>query len=668
MAFEDLTWDDLSEWAGSRVVTRGKSYRRQVEDLRVTADGKLLAWVRGGDRYATLVSLSRSGDLASVCTCPYAIACKHAVATVLSYLDAVQAGKTVPVADEDDERLELLLAIEEEDADSDEDEDEWPSLALAKRVGKRRSGKDPEESVRGYLESLSQRALLDFTSELAADFPDVRRRILDRAELKSGDVTKLVGSTRREIDAVSAEPGWTHHWSNEGHTPDYSRVRERMELLLSSGHADAVVELGGHLLDCGIRQVEMSDDEGETGREIAECMDVAFRALKSSGKTGAERLLWEIDARLKDDYCILEGINGLLENGDAFTQADWSTVADELAQRMEAVTVAAKQDGEGSSRGYRRQAVMRWLLDALEHAGRAEEVTAILLREAEITDCYVELVDHLLATKQRDAAEEWARKGFEKTVDSLPGIAWGLEERLREIARRKRNRPLNAAYRALEFFDRPDERRYAEVRKATQPLGYWDAIRPMLLSWLETGTRPDVVPQGNAPRRGRRGASTPSSPSSSQPAWPLPPTGLTIPREKGGYRHFPDRETLIAVAMQEKRNDDVLRWYHHGSKRAGWGMGHLGDAVAAAVQETHPDEALAIWKSMAVSQIAVTKPSAYQSAGMYLGKMRAVYERLNRRSEWDDLLARLRTEHGRKKRLLEILDGLEGKRTRILKR
>jgi len=29
--FSDLTWDDLSDWAGDRIVGRGKSYKRRVE-------------------------------------------------------------------------------------------------------------------------------------------------------------------------------------------------------------------------------------------------------------------------------------------------------------------------------------------------------------------------------------------------------------------------------------------------------------------------------------------------------------------------------------------------------------------------------------------------------------------------------------------------------------
>ena len=167
----------------------------------------------------------------------------------------------------------------------------------------------------------------------------------------------------------------------------------------------------------------------------------------------------------------------------------------------------------------------------------------------------------------------------------------------------------------------------------------------MLLNWLETGKRPD-----------------------DSSAWPLPRTDLESSAGRENHHRFPDAETLIAIAIKEKRNDDALRWYHHRNKRGGWGHDHQGNAVAESVSETHPDEALSIWKAQAVSHIRITKPSAYEVAGRYLRKMRTVYERTGRRSEWEGLLRELRTDHARKRRLMEVLDRLEGKRSRILKR
>src|SRR5260370_39037398 len=54
-----LTWDDLKEWAGSRSVSRGRSYREEgrVQKLVISNKGRLLATVEGGDRYVVSVWL-----------------------------------------------------------------------------------------------------------------------------------------------------------------------------------------------------------------------------------------------------------------------------------------------------------------------------------------------------------------------------------------------------------------------------------------------------------------------------------------------------------------------------------------------------------------------------------------------------------------------------------
>ena len=47
--FKELTWENLEEWAGSRVLSRGQSYQRshRVQELAQTQSGELVAWVQG---------------------------------------------------------------------------------------------------------------------------------------------------------------------------------------------------------------------------------------------------------------------------------------------------------------------------------------------------------------------------------------------------------------------------------------------------------------------------------------------------------------------------------------------------------------------------------------------------------------------------------------------
>ena len=84
-------------------------------------------------------------------------------------------------------------------------------------------------------------------------------------------------------------------------------MRDRLEALLAQGHADAVVDVGEELLEAGTRQVEMSHDEGETGEEIASCLDIVFRALSHSSRSPAEQMRWAVEADLSDDYELCRG-------------------------------------------------------------------------------------------------------------------------------------------------------------------------------------------------------------------------------------------------------------------------------------------------------------------------------------------------------------------------
>ncbi|MFH1037153.1 MAG: SWIM zinc finger family protein [PVC group bacterium] len=661
MTFADLTWEDLKDWAGDRVVSRSKSYKRAVEDLRVTADGALLAWVQGGDRYATLARMDAAGKLSSECTCPYSWGpCKHAVAVILAYLDAAKNMLTPPPADPDDERFAELA---EADGDRDDGDEDIPPLAAASRVAKE------NKLVRTHLEGLSKKELVDLLLEGRDSIPELRRQLSDRADVREGNTAKLIAATRREIAHASDEPGWTNHWRGESHIPDYSRVKQRLENLLAAGRADAVIELGAYLMKRGIRQVEQSHDEGETGMEIADCMAVVFKAVKRSSLSASQRLLWEINLRLADEYSFLDGLKGFLAAGSAGKKADWSQVADVLFARLDKLPQRQAGSRDDFSAKFDREQIMLWLLGALEKAGRTKEVIPLLERETAKTDCYIKLVDKLIESGQTEKAREWAKKGFIETLAHAPGIAWHLEEQLRKLAVRARNYPLAAAYCALKFFDNPNLQLYSELEKAAVKAGVWDTIRGPILTYLETGRRPDIAPHCAAPpvsRREKRPRKTMDEVSVPL-LWPLPSPELPERKKEARWSCFPDTATLIDIAIKEKRHDDALRWYRQRGKPGVFGCNDKGEKIARAVQETHPDNAIAIWKELASREIAQVKPAAYQAAGGYLKKIRAVFERTQRTSEWIGYLSKLREQNNRRPRMLEVLNSLEGRRTPIVR-
>ena len=142
----------------------------------------------------------------------------------------------------------------------------------------------------------------------------------------------------------------------------------------------------------------------------------------------------------------------------------------------------------------------------------------------------------------------------------------------------------------------------------------------------------------------------------------LPESGLDLP-DADRRNQFPLIADLIEIAIFEKKPDQVLRWYdQRPERRFGW-HGVDQDTIATAVQFHAPDRAVDLWKKKAEQLIARVKPSAYQDAAKYLRKAAKVMIREKKQIEWERYLKGLRAEHFRKRRLIEVLDGLDGKPT-----
>lgn len=123
---QHLTLQQLEAWVGATIMQRGKAYQRsgRARKLALTADGALLAWVSGTQRYATLVDVVKGTPLAT-CSCPYDSVCKHAVAVVLACQMPDVRGHALPTVSENDRRFAVLEAAGEEwDEDRDEDDDD----------------------------------------------------------------------------------------------------------------------------------------------------------------------------------------------------------------------------------------------------------------------------------------------------------------------------------------------------------------------------------------------------------------------------------------------------------------------------------------------------------------------------------------------------------------
>ena len=671
-----LSWDNLTEWAGSRSVARGRAYQTQgrVADLAISDDGWLLASVTGGECYAVTVwsdpERKKGGDLYSRCTCPVGSdGCKHAVAVIAEYLKLLGEDAEVPAADPDDERWAMLpdqdneadnddFAAEDFGTDSDEKDD---YEEIHKPRGVRSSGtvrkprQTSDEKIRKHIEAKGREELAALVWSLTVRFPELREEFRDRIALGEGDVDRLVIQARKELKRVASESGWRNNWTGEGHTPDYSRLKHRLERLLELGHPDAVVRLGSEIMALGMEQIGQSNDEGETAEALSECMPVIFQAVAASTLPPASKVLFVIDAHLRDEYGVMDNVqDAVLEM--PVDRTAWSEVADLLAQRMKTPV----KEGDPYHRRYQRDRISNWVIDALKKAGREDEVLAVCEHEARVTDSYERLVKLLVDRKRYNEAEHWAVEGIEKTAGKLPGIAFNLGKLMGEAADLRGQWKIVAMHTAWEFFERPSREKFNQLTTAAVKADCHDAVRDFALGFLETG----VSPFFSLPHAGIRELEVPKD-------WPLPVPAYLLPL----FRHaaashtsaYPHYDVLIDMAIADQRHDDVLRWYgalrdFHKQQRgiSSWMSGSdYADRVAEAVAESHPDRALEIYRQRVDDNLQRAHVSAYEAVASYLRKMRPVLQTLHREAEWSQAIADIRLRYRNRPRFMDILGKLD---------
>jgi uncharacterized Zn finger protein len=266
-----------------------------------------------------------------------------------------------------------------------------------------------------------------------------------------------------------------------------------------------------------------------------------------------------------------------------------------------------------------------------------EEIIPLCEAEARKTGSYDRVVKRLIASRRHEDAERWIQEGIQATKDKWPGIASSLRKNFWEIRTRQKNWPVVAAMEAEEFVRHPSRNTFMDCKKAAGKVKAWPKVRAYLLDYLEKGKLPWK-----------------------QEDWPLSESGLDTPEAEGRNR-FPMIGDLIDIAILEKKPDQVLHWYDQRPKQQfGW-YATDEDKIATAIQAHAPDRAIAIWKNKAERLIAQVKPSAYREAAKYLRKAKKVMTQQKKQAEWNRYLGELREKHVRKRRLIEILAGLDGK-------
>lgn len=605
--FADLTWNEIIDWAGKKIASRGRNYQRNghVSHLAETDDGALIAWVDGTRRYATKVIINaESGLPGSKCSCPYEFNCKHGVATVLEYQKQLEKQSNIPEVRQNDERLRILRT------------DEYYDELFAGE--KTRSNADLQD-LTAYLKSKKMKQLSELLLEFADLYPDVKRELIDRMQLESGSAVEMVKRLSRDISNLDTSH-YYDPYEDEIPDVDIDDVTRRLAELFNTGHSDEVLALGEELIAVSNNLVMNSLDDGAY---VTASYPVIAAALEQSSMELVDKLEWVTDIELKDEYNLCHEITEYLNKEHGKT--NWSKLADRLLRRLDTFEIP---DGKTD---YERKYFTDMIMLTLGKAERGSEVIALAKTEAGLNSSHARLVELLIDRKEYNEAETWIRKGLDHIADKGIGGAHILREHLKKIRSYQNDWPKVAAYSVNEFILSPSERNYSACRDSAVKADIWPKTRNYLLAYLESGT----LPWDNSD-------------------WPLPDT--VLPRPAGdGKKKFPVVDVLIDVAIFDDEPDRVLYWYDRRTEnRSGY---YYGDdsRIAEALLSYAPERAASIWQRMAEAQIDKVKASAYEIAARYLLKAEQILTRENKLDDWNQYFEALKRTHKRKTRLLEEL-------------
>lgn len=465
------------------------------------------------------------------------------------------------------------------------------------------------DAIRAKLEGLDRDSLVSVLIEEA----EADERVLERLRLRfaAGAGRVDLASFRRAIDLAVDPGGFVRYPDAYDWRRGVDEVIDAVERLLDEGHAEAVVELAEYAL-AGLAGLGgmVDDSDGHIGILRDRLERLHLRACQRGDPDPgqlAERLLrWQLDCDLEvfydaaEAYAEVLGEAGLARYAE-LARAEWEQLP-ELAP--------------GDDRDYGRPARVTHVMERLARAGGdIDELVEVLRRDLSMPYDFLEIAEAYRAAGRDTDAIEWAERGleaFEERAD--PRLQTFIAE-----AYAAQGRHADALEIAWDrFADRPGLDTYRQLKPYAEREEEWPRRRKRALGLLRK--RAHEVRE-EARRRGYGGL------------W-------------GG-----DHSELVRIALWEEDVEAAWREAEEGGCGAA-----LWLELAERRKETHPEDALRVYRERIEPAIERKSKEDYEEAVWFIEEVGALLRRVGREDELPHLVAEIRAAHARKRNLIALLD------------
>lgn len=464
------------------------------------------------------------------------------------------------------------------------------------------SGEGADGLLADHVDGLERARLVELVLEAADEDWRLRERLLAQARASRGAGPDLA-VWRRRVDAAFAPSGDLVTWDEApAWAGEVDDVIDALADLCDAGHPDAVAVLAEHAhrrADEAMGYVDVSD--GCLSIISERLVELHLRACVEGEPDPVELAGRLVDLELTSE---LDGFHRA-----AATYADVLGAAGLAAHRRLVEPrweqLRAQTDGWSSQRYTLRKAMVGVTLAT----GDPNELIEVYRDDLRTVDPHLQISRALAAAGRGDEAEAWAREGLQ----ALAGRPWQtlpLREFLAGLLR-DRGQPSDAVELFWDAFD------------AVPSLG---AYRRVVDEAGEEGA--DV---------GARALETLTRRVEQQPDDAARTTGLSgVLVEMLAYEGETERAWQVAT--------------EHGCDRQVW------LTLARAREDTHPLEAIGVYEPEVSKQVEARKNHAYRQAVDLLARVRRLADHAGQPEGFDRLLQRVRSEHGRKRNLMKLID------------
>jgi uncharacterized Zn finger protein len=473
--------------------------------------------------------------------------------------------------------------------------DDPPSTVLASRAA-------DAGLLAEHVEGLDRDRLVDLVLEAADQDWRLRERLLAEARAARGQGPDLA-MWRRRVDAAFAPyDELVTYQEAAGWAREVDELIDGLSELCDAGHSEAaalLAEYAHRRADEAMGYVDDSD----------------------GWLMGISERLAELHLRACD-----EGEPDPIELADRLVSLELTSELDGLHRAAATYADVLGPDGVGQ---YRRLVEPRWaslrshtegfssqrfrlretMVGVALATGDPDELIEVYRHDLRTPDAYLEIARTLVAAGRDAEAEEWAREGLE-TFASRSWQTPPLREFLASLLR-DRGEQSAAVQLFWDAFVRAAS--LAAYRRLLEEAG--DDAPTVKARVLEELTGRLDQPAADAP-----GASAPSS-------------------------------VLVEVLAHEGESEHAWQVAtEYGCDRQLW------LTLARAREDTHPLDAIGVYEPEAFALIEAKKNGAYRQAVDLLSRIRRLARQAEQPKRFEEILQRVRAEHGRKRNLMKLID------------